>query len=100
MQDVIRRSPQSRTERVVLAVVVGITHICSMLMFSRIYYSFVGNLNSFVNDVTLGIAAHWVFAWVGALVLPPARFSVLLVEGSCTVSIVPLSNVDASIVLY
>lgn len=84
----------------VLAVFVVISHISTVLAFGRsVDCTLFDDVDFFVkrNRLTLGVALFWVVSWVGALVLPAARSSVLLGERCGSVSVVSLRYVDAGV---
>lgn len=100
VKDAVGSTVEAVTEAVVVAVFVVISHVKSVTTtFSWCVDGAV--FDSYfvveVNGFTLGVTVGWVVAWVGGLVLPTTRSSVLLGEWGGTVSVVPLGNVDAGV---
>lgn len=83
----------------VLSVFVVISHVPLVLVFGVSVNGTLLDLYLLVelNWVTLGVTFSWVLAWVGGLVLPNTRSSVLLCEWGGAVTEVSLSNVDARV---
>lgn len=100
VQDAVGSAVKTVTEGVVVAVFVVISHVKAV---TTTFFWCVDGLifdSDFVaeaNGLTLGVTVSWVLTWVGRLVLPTTRSSVLLGEWGGAVTVVPLGDVDAGI---
>jgi len=101
VEDAVGGAVETVAETVVVPVFVVVSHISSVsLAFAgRVNCTFFGDPGTlFVgHGLTLGKACFGVVARVGALILPTTLCSVLLGEGSGTVTEVSLSGVDAGV---
>lgn len=103
VKDSVGGSVKAVAERVVVTVFVVVSHVKTVLAVA--VTRFLGGTlftdgNLFVKGhwFTLGVSLSWVFARVGALVLPTTSSgSVLLGERSGALTVVSLSSVDAGI---
>lgn len=95
VQHVVCRTAQTAGEGMVLAFVVVVAHTSVITVCCPVF----GDLDSLVNSnwITLCVLCCCVFTGVGALVLPPTRLSVLLIERYGAVSVITLSYVDAGV---
>lgn len=101
VEDTVGSAVQTVTERVVVTVFVVVSHV--NLVTATFGWSVDGAVfdsYAFVeaDRLTLGsVSVRWVVAWVGGLVLPTTRSSVLLGEWGGAVSVVSLGDVDARV---
>lgn len=98
VQDTVSSAVKSVAERVVVSVFVVVSHIPLVMAF-WFFNDSLGNLCFLVKVDWLAFSetVGWVLAWVGALVLPTTRSSVLLGEWGGAVTEVSLSDVDGRI---
>lgn len=91
VQDSVSGAAYSVAERVVVSVLVVISHVKATFgTFFDVYFVEV-------HWITLGNTLGWILTWIGALVLPTTRSSVLLGEWGSAVTEVPLGDVDVGI---
>ena len=99
VQDAVSGAVEALTERVVLALVVVVSHITAVLAFGSVYSTLFGYLDFFVNDFAVALCS-FESARIGALVLPAAGLSVFFCEWDGAVTIVTLSDIDAGVKIY
>ena len=100
VKDLLSGAFETVTERVVMSVVVVISHINLVLAFGVIDGTGLGNLDLFVElDSTALCVLGWVLARLCALLLPTTRFVRLFGVGCGTCTVFPLGDVEAVVEL-
>jgi hypothetical protein len=99
VQDAVGSAVEALTERVVLALVVVVSHVTAVLVFRSVYSTLFGYLDVFVNDFAVA-SCSFESARVSALVLPAAGFAIFFGERDGAITVVSLSDIDAGVEVY
>lgn len=98
MQDTIGGAMNTLTERMILSLVVVISHITLVLAIRSVVCT-LSDFHLFVDDLTVASCSSE-FTWGGAFVLPAAELAVLLAEWNGAVSVVSLGDVDVGVKVH
>ena len=99
VQDAVGSAVETLTERVVLALVVVVSHVTAVFVFGSVNSTLFGYLDVFVNDFAVA-SSSFESARIGALVLPAAGLSVFFSEWDGAVTVLSLSDIDAGVEVY